>query len=147
MTTSEAVLIAAAMETRVRAWNPANMIGGYIRVGDIVSIALGARYSPIHLEWTGDGTYPLHLEHSSFNDGKMRPALVYWKDSPITMFMNPMSDGTTYRVTWYAVDGTRYTNTVDVTCGATADTLDIENDTVTLCNLNYLDNKYIMVLI
>jgi hypothetical protein len=135
------------LNTRLLAMNPGQDYPGYVEVLDVVKLGLSNQHCIEYLEWIGDDAYPLILEHPSFNDGELRPAVVVRQEAGTVQFLLP-DIGSIYRVSWLTQNGDRAENYGDISVVSPGpNQLQINNSSASLPNLNYLGHTFRMVLL
>ena len=140
-------LVPCTPETRLLGWNDGQVLPGFVRVSDIISLFLLDMGAPVKFSWTGDGTYPKYIQSPLFNDGILRPALVFRQENDVVQFLSP-DVGSVYRVCWIDGAGNRVSNWGDVKVEAGhPDQIAIYNSVVTNATLNATGQHFTMVVL
>lgn len=147
MTTEDATLIECGLETRLRAWNPGEGAGGYVRAEDIVRLMLTAKRDLQQVNWVGDGTYPLIVEHWAITADMLRMIIVYNLETGVYKVLLPSVITRVYRATWLKNDGDYAENIGDITVPVSGGSLVISNSLTDLPNLNYSGRNFRAVIL
>lgn len=147
MDTDTAPLIPCVLNTRIRAWNPGQGVGGYVQVQDVINLVLAARRDIQVIDWVGADSYPLTLTHWALTEDPMRLLIVYAKDLSLIKVLTPSNITRVYRVTWIKPSFAYATNIGDVVLSPGGGSLTITNNNADLPSLNYLGRQYQMVIL